>query len=1542
MKQLRLWTARIFSAVLLLALGSAWQPVVAQDDGPAEGYYFISSAAHPSDALLYNNTGTDQALRVHYANHVIPTKLTKDDKPFIFEIKKFGDGYTVRNREANMYIGRVSDMGYGEGAGFVEEPTEIQLPPSAAVEGSYLIANVKGGLAHGPLLGYQGVYQGEQITGYWGELASPNSSHSWYFDKIDPALLDDIEEITEVEGSLDDGYYFINFSNYSDPSTCMVPVQDGDLWRLGAYPRENSEFDNSFIWHVTKNADGKTYSFKNCGAQDLTYIENITKGPKESPYVVMTGTNPASFRLQFLSNGCAYIYSTDNDHNYAINGESGNIQTSSNRNAASMVKFIKVPDANITNQLKLNEAITTAKGRQFTVGTNPGQVSQENYDVFNSVLTEAEAAASNEGDNTELIDKLNNATATLVGQIIQVEEGYYTFKNCYPGSEDYLKPYFKNNEWYLGHDAVDPTMDASAVWHVIKNADGNLVMKNCGTQDSTYIVSANHEYNWGLARMAGTSKTYQIFKNDYNNRFRLYASDCGNFWSADGGNVVSSNNDWHPNDGEWYVEKLAVEDIPFLTTLNEAITDAAGVVKDSKVGPNPGDNNGDVTEINNAIEEARLMYDEASASDEEVNAMIAKLAEAVKNFNEQDHSMRQIEDGYYYIVSTSDGFQEKGKIAMYLPNTGYMSWRVLRKNNGQYLFNIKNLGDDTYSIQGVESGRYASSNSANGIATTSEQTVPQKFAYSNGVWHISNTVDNGDYTLKTYKTETSGVININDGSNIKDWTLVRESNQAVIDSILNASEQVRINQAYTNALQKAEPAYKAVFRYNSDHNDGLIKETNEAEPLKGQIWGTQVNDTYTSYAHLIDGDLNTCFQSSWDSGTWGNKVEEGQGQQWLQVDLRNNPVDNFEFYFGLRNNDWGWKECWSNIDIYATNNTDVASLESFDEADWTHVGNYTDLTSYIKPDDANMNSTGRYIYYPVRGLDQEYRYIRFVVRSTIVPQSCMMYTIGEFQVYKSELDEENSPYNYVEGMKPLVDELKTLIDAAKAKLNDGTEITQEEVDKLTELTKQVDELTPKTDPLDERIAAVREYVEKFADNDEWGDVSSDELVTMQDAIDEADSYDHEKPIQSDINSRLEALNKAFAQFKSQQKMPEVNQWYLISNMDQERPGYDQDGDGGTSNSIYSRFCYGNVILAPTTNATKDAYWSEWENAIKWGGYNHAENSREDYIATDPYAMWRLVKMDNVEGEDEPCYAIQSRATGHYIGVYGNQSGTSGMSVEPVPYHITLAKSGALFLTCADKVANSNKVPLHADGRKILVSWSSSVNGPSTWTFEPVGEDIENLEIDVNNNEATIITLPYAYGADGDVSPATNKENGIMTYGIKGVSEDGSKLLLYQKENFAAGEPMIVVAGELTNNADADKETIKMFLPLANDYSYDLVDANGLVGTFNYTFIPNNVGLIKGDSVISTEATEVAVFGQRGYINAAQVKNMEGVETALTLNLKGEFVNNINNAGVATKPGKVNVYTVDGVLVKKNVKAANAKDGLKKGVYIIGKEKVLVK
>ena len=1521
----------MFAMLLVFTMGASTQSVNAQDQTLAEGYYYINSTAYSGQGLLFNKD--DKTVnRIHAAQHNAGKKVTPSDLPFVFKFTKAEDGihYTIQNYVNKKYFGRFADAADnspGGGLGYVDDPTNFSL---THYDDGYGYTMEYAGDRYP---GYGGAVhaQDDGYAGFWGDMSNIYGHKVWNLVPVDEESLKNPVEITEIDGNTEDGYYYINFKDLGDPSTCMVPVNSDQLWRLGAFPREESNFDASFVWHITKNADGETYSIKNCGAQELTYIETVGKGDKESPYVLMTGLNPASFKFKYMSDGSVYIYTTDNNYNFSVSSE-GNICTLKAQNTNSATQLVPVPAENITNALKLTEAITTAQGKQFTVGTNPGQVAQADFDAFNTVLDKAVAAQGSEDDNTTLINELNEATATLTSKVIPIEEGYYTFKNG--ASDVYLKPFFRDNIWYLGHDEVDPTMDASAVWHVIKNADGNLVLKNCGTQDSTYIKSNASGNNWGFVQMAGTSKTYNTFKNQYSNVFKLYASDNGNFWNADGGNRVSSNNDYHPMDGVWYVEKVEEEFIPYLTKLNEAITDAAGVVKDSKVGPNPGDNLGDATELNNVINEARTMYDEASASDEKVNAMIAKLAEAVKNFNEQDHSMRQIEDGYYYIVSTQDGFQEKGKIAMYLPTTNYLSWRVLRKNNGQYLFNIKNLGDDTYSIQGVESGRYASSNSANGIATTSEQTVPQKFAYSNGVWHISNTVDNADYTLKTYKSETSGVININDGSNIKDWTLVRESNQAVIDSLIEASASIRVREAMNGALQKAEPAYKAVFRYNSDHTDGLIKETNETSPLDGQIWGTQVNDTYTSYAHLIDGDLNTCFQSSWDSGTWGSKVEEGQGQQWLQVDLRSNPVDNFEFYFGLREGDWGWKECWSNIDIYATNDANVASQENFNDADWTHVGNYTDLTSYIKPEGANMNSGGRYIYYPVRGLDQQYRYIRFVVRSTIVPQSCMMYTIGEFQVYKSELDEENSPYNYVEGLKPLVDELKPLIDAAKAKLNDGTEITQEEVDKLTELTKQVDELTPKTEPLDNKINEVKEYVAKFSDEGLWGDVESDELDAINNAVEEAESYDHEQPQQADLEKNLNALETAFALYKSQQKKPEVNAWYYITNRDNSRGG---SADEGGTGDIWSRWCYGNVIMAPHANATRSAYWDDVKNAVTWSGYDHASGILSDTVPVDPYSMWRLVKIEGNENAD--VYGLQNRATGTYLGTSGNRNGFVGMENAPAPYKLVLLKSGQFNIICQDE-ANSWGIPIHADGRKVLVTWDGTTDSPSAWDFVAVDEsEIENAEITIRNNSATVITLPYAYN-NGDVVNL-NTDNEIATYGIKGVSEDGKQVFLYNKTSFEAGEPMVVVAGDVTKYNDGNEST-RMFLPFANEFTTEVKEANGIVGTLDYTVLPANAGIVKADSIISIgDSEDSAILGQRGYINASKIVNNEELSTDFVLYVDGDIVNGINNAVVSTSD-RVNVYTTDGVLVKKNVKAANAKDGLKKGVYIIGKDKVLVK
>lgn len=55
-----------------------------------------------------------------------------------------------------------------------------------------------------------------------------------------------------------------------------------------------------------------------------------------------------------------------------------------------------------------------------------------------------------------------------------------------------------------------------------------------------------------------------------------------------------------------------------------------------------------------------------------------------------------------------------------------------------------------------------------------------------------------------------------------------------------------------------------------------------------------------------------------------------------------------------------------------------------------------------------------------------------------------------------------------------------------------------------------------------------------------------------------------------------------------------------------------------------------------------------------------------------------------------------------------------------------------------------------------------------------------------------------------------------------------------------------------------------------------------------------------------------------------------------------MLNNIDKNKVVGIKLFVNVYTTDGVLVRKHVDASKATAGLKKGVYVIGNKKVLVK
>ena len=102
------------------------------------------------------------------------------------------------------------------------------------------------------------------------------------------------------------------------------------------------------------------------------------------------------------------------------------------------------------------------------------------------------------------------------------------------------------------------------------------------------------------------------------------------------------------------------------------------------------------------------------------------------------------------------------------------------------------------------------------------------------------------------------------------------------------------------------------------------------------------------------------------------------------------------------------------------------------------------------------------------------------------------------------------------------------------------------------------------------------------------------------------------------------------------------------------------------------------------------------------------------------------------------------------------------------------------------------------------------------------------------------------------------------------------------------------------------------------------------------------GYFSGNALKVTDGEKsVSVSAHSGYINPNLIQAEEGEPDFVISTLDGGILNKIKEA-VSKLNTKVDVYTVDGALVKRNVKAADAKKGLKKGLYIIGKEKVLIK
>ena len=1004
------------------------------------------------------------------------------------------------------------------------------------------------------------------------------------------------------------------------------------------------------------------------------------------------------------------------------------------------------------------------------------------------------------------------------------------------------------------------------------------------------------------------------------------------------------------------VEALVAAAEAVESTSSQALADLKALIENvEQTAPkfNPGTDPGyNDEEAISAYEKALANANAAShqeLSDEEYAAAGEALLKALEDAK---NSVIPVTDGYYRIISAYPEFTNKQHVlkAMYANYEGTMAWTTLDEENPSMLFKITSLGDGTYSVQSVGTDTYIGSVAGTSafVPQTETQQVGQIFKNIAGStqFNIYNTENDIPYHTNDHNSgngNAGAIVTWSGGVNsCSAWNIVKVTDEDLINHLINdVAPQNILNYKAAKEVGASQIVYEQMFRYKTNFNRPLINAADDDDPDNNQFRGSEepsAHGDYSYFHNLIDGNHATCFQS-----TWSSSVQEPP--QWLQVDLRNNPVQNFQFYYGLRNGMWGAVEQWTDITVFATNDESIALDENIKKIseveeleEWTKIGDYQ-LPIDLARDDRTGNDRG--FYFSINRMDQKYRFIRFYVNSTYEPQANMMYTIGEFQVYENEFDEENSPYAYIPGLSDAADRLQAAIEATQAAVAEGT-VTQEIYDEIVAAREAMVALVPNTAPLDQLVENVKEYVNNFAAGDQYGDVSAENWTTMQKAIDDAANYGNH-PLKADLEERYTALEEALATFKKQQKQFEPNKWYYIVNRDKSAVG--SYVDGLDNSNVYDTFTYGNVVIATSDNTIAAGSWGEGnKNAVHWGYYNRyeADKDKTDGNAvyrelTDPHTMWRFVPIEGQEGQ----YAIQNRASGKYLVNYTGASNTWVYQVDdPMPYTLENFASGQYGIippgaTQYLQTAGDGYIYSWSDARKVDQRWA--------WDLEPIeDEDYEFMNLQFPENSIQVVSLPYALN-DEDLSDY-NAEVGLIMYGVDGIhtGDDGSQeLYLTQKLTVEAGEPFILVAGDY-EAYDNDNVTLTTFaIPMINEYTTENGKANGLVAALDYTRVPRaGLGVfVKSELKATTE--NQGIDAHTGYIDTKNLAEATGnPDLILTL---AEGITSVKSLTGAVKANEqVNVYTIDGKLVKKNVKAVDAKKGLKKGIYVVGKQKVAVK
>lgn len=1193
---------------------------------------------------------------------------------------------------------------------------------------------------------------------------------------------------------------------------------------------------------------------------------------------------------------------------------------------------------------------STSVLEEYLVGTDPGFVSEELYDKFIGIYDNATNNIASWSDDQckAVLDELYAAKEALDApdSKVKIEDGgYYYIKTAYDafttaGNGEFAwvapfnstlagwKAFEENDNQFIWQIKEDPSYDPGDAFSTTATGNMYYTFRNVG---SGYYLGNATSHGDGGEPAAFTTEPVRIkvtdlgsgqwnigSKYDLVETFPPRAFGMGENLKGAGtqGRLILWSGGANTSMA-WYIRKVPQEQVDGISDasrtskdeLRKAFFKYDGIATGAVVGTGIGMPHSQevVDNVNNALAVAKgYSNGETAGTPGEMDAARTALENAVAAFNSQ---VSNVPDGYYRVRSNYTNFRKNDNDAYFaLSGESAPGWRHYEKTTAQ-LWKITNV-DGGYTIQNVKNGMYLdkAESSANGslVGMTAQPQTVQTISSvrPDGQVSIGNEADRGfsyDPANHSNGAGEAGRLQLwnsvasNGGAS---WTLVPVSGEDA-QALIAGEDENQLNLNLKAKFEEGRVLYNASANYSLG---GAIVTSadqfyfNNWSPYQGDEWG-----------YLIDGDKGTYFSTTLEDG----QEQDPANAHYTRVYCADGFPDTVQVnYVKLQ------------VGTMKLIPVKMRVQVSNDAESWTELYE-------LKPGDISNN--GQYdlseayadsLHYVVSGL-KGYKYVRFVSQvnrkyqggTVVTDNGHMRYAYAEFNLYPvTGLEAQSAVLR--PALKGAAESLLAALREAMPQYVGGSATAAT----YGKLAAAVDAFKLMSG-YDAALEKAKTLAESVAVGSGMGQVR--EQSTLDDLKSAIAAAGAALSSGGSSAAAKAAIEGALETFIGKITQPEPGKWYYILS-----------ATAGTDNSTEgyypSRQVRGAALYVLGTGRGESEGDYSADNQLRWGMDDIKGKAREGDID----AIWRFVPAPDSLGRR--VYYIQNLRTGWYVGTAQSMSDRyyAGSAQASYPFRVEPVGRGQFNITALSGISAGRRIFFGNNARQVHGEmYSGTYDNRASFTFEEFTDD--EIYMSFDDNSARIVTLPFA------VTELSQKNNNVRGYGIHSLV-DSTGLGLVRKDDFAAGEPLVIVVGDTVNRSDGDGK-VSVFFGTPADITTDAREANGLVGTFPGLTLPHiGYGYFAG-SLLRATTGSVGISPHSGYVNPGLVRAAEG-EPDVVLPLYGNGI--LNKIGkltaVPNSGGPVDVYTIDGVPVRRGVSAGDAAKSLSKGVYIIGKKKVLVR